>query len=480
MSSHDPTGIPAGTPAPAQRPPHPEAAGVTPPVGEFGPTPQPVAPGGTYWPPPPGATHWPPPPPGVGPWPVRPPVREPLPPLPAPRRIVEIDALRGFALLGILLVNVFLMSGAADLGSGAGVVTQGGGGEGGLGGVDAVVGWLVAFLVQGKFYLLFAFLFGYSFTVQMASAERAGARVVPRTLRRTAGLLVLGLLHAVLLFSGDILTSYALLGLILLAARNASPRGARTAAYWVWGSFGALLLLLSALAVLVPATAADLAEADADSAALTAAYRGSFADVVGANLDQLPFVVLAAVLGAGTIVPAFLFGLAAGRSGWFDRTDGAKLLRTVRIGLAVGLPAAALAATLELGPERWSMLGSALGALTAPALTAAYLAGMLLFFRTRPGRRVVAVLAPAGRMSLTNYLTQSLVMALVFTGYGFGLYGKLGVAVPVLMALVLYGVQLAVSGPLMRRHRHGPVEWLLRVITLAGRPRRDAAQVNER
>ncbi|CAM5335257.1 hypothetical protein GCM10010329_37320 [Streptomyces spiroverticillatus] len=460
MSTNDPTGIPG----PAQRPPHPVTVQPAPPAG-FGPH-QPLA--------------------GGAPWPPHPPARDPLPALPAPRRIVEVDGLRGFALLGILLVNVLMMSGAVDIGGGAGAVAAGGPGaaEDVGGGVDSVVAWLVAFLVQGKFYLLFAFLFGYSFTVQMASAERSGARVVPRTLRRTAGLLVLGVLHAVLLFSGDILTAYGLLGLILLASRNASPRAARTAAYWVWGSFSALLLLMSALMALVPPTAADLAEGDADSAALAAAYRGSFGDVLGANLDQLPFVLLAAVLGTGTILPAFLFGLAAGRSGWFDRTDPAKLLRTVRIGLAVGVPTAALAATLELGAVRWSMLGSALGVLTAPALTAAYLAGMLLFFRTRPGRRVLAVLAPAGRMSLTNYLTQSLVMALVFTGYGFGLYGKLGVAVPVLMALVLYGVQLAVSGPLMRRHRHGPVEWLLRAVTLAGRPggrsRQDVGQVNER
>jgi uncharacterized protein len=384
---------------------------------------------------------------------------------------------------------VLLMSGAADMTGVAGTVAAGGGtGDGGTGTgeggtVDSVVRWLVSFLFQGKFYLLFSFLFGLSFTLQMASAERAGAKVVPRTLRRMLGLGALGLLHAVLLFSGDILMSYAVLGLILLAARNASPRGARIAAGWIWGAFGALVLLISGLMALFEPTAADLAELDADSAALAAAYRGSFSDVLGANLDQLPFALAAALVAGGTVVPAFLCGLAAGRSGWFDRIDPAKLRRTVRIGLAVGLPAAALAATLEQGPERWAALGSALGMLTAPALTAAYLAGMLLLFRTRPGSRVVAVLAPAGRMSLTNYLAQSLVMAFVFTGYGLGLYGKLGVAVPVPLALVLYGIQLAVSAPLMRRFGHGPVEWLLRTVTLGARPgraRQDAQQVNDR
>ncbi|MFI0979544.1 DUF418 domain-containing protein [Streptomyces sp. NPDC021093] len=408
----------------------------------------------------------------------------PLPALPAPRRIAEVDALRGFALLGILLVNVLVMAGTYGLtggGGGGGVgAVSGGGGAGGAGAgtggtaADSVVGWLVAFLAQGKFYLLFSFLFGYSFTVQMASAERAGARVGPRTVRRAAGLFALGLLHAVFLYTGDILMSYAVLGLILLAARNAAPGTARRAAYWIWGVFSGLLLLIALLSVLFAPTPGEVAEANAESAALTAGYRGSFADVVATNLDQLPLYLFGTVVAAGTVVPAFLFGLAAGRTGWFDRTDPAKLLRTVRIGLAVGVPAAALAASMEVGPlpERWSTLGGVLGMITAPALTAAYLAGMLLFFRTRPGRRAAALLAPAGRMSLTNYLTQSLVMALVFTGYGLGLYGRLGIAVPVLLALLLYALQLAVSGPLMRRFGHGPVEWLLRVVTLAGSPRR--------
>ncbi|MFD7622339.1 DUF418 domain-containing protein, partial [Streptomyces sp. NPDC059802] len=149
-------------------------------------------------------------------------------------RILEVDALRGFALAGILVVNLMTTAGPP-------------GARDGLAGVhaaDGAVQWLVVLLAQSKFYLLFSFLFGYSFTLQMDSAARAGARFVPRMSRRLAALLVLGFAHAVLLYTGDILMIYALLGLVLLAVRNAGPAAVRRAALWVFGAAGGLLLLL--------------------------------------------------------------------------------------------------------------------------------------------------------------------------------------------------------------------------------------------
>ncbi|MDJ0461015.1 DUF418 domain-containing protein [Streptomyces sp. H27-C3] len=116
------------------------------------------------------------------------------------------------------------------------------------------------------------------------------------------------------------------------------------------------------------------------------------------------------------------------------------------------------------------MFALAVGTVTAPALTAAYASALLLWLRTPRGARAVALLAPAGRMALMDYLTQSLVMAPVFTGYGLGLYGRVGTAAVLCGALVLYAAQPALSARLMRRHRLGPVEWLLRALTVAGRP----------
>ncbi|GHB17466.1 DUF418 domain-containing protein [Streptomyces chryseus] len=385
------------------------------------------------------------------------------------RRVLEVDALRGFALLGILLVNTLTMAGT----------------QGALGGrpsaaVDGVALWLVDFLAQSKFYLLFSFLFGYSFTLQAASAERAGARLGPRTTRRLLGLFALGALHAVFLYIGDILTTYALLGLILFAARRATPEGAFRAALWVWGSAGSLLLLLGVLGTLAgPDDAATEAAAAHEAAELTAAYRGDFGDVVGANVGQLPLAVVALVTMSGFVVAAFLLGLSAGKRQWLTRVGGASLRRVLVAGLCVGLPAAAFSASGAAGPlpARWELLAAMSGVVTAPALSAAYVAGLLLWFGTPSGARAAGVLAPAGRMALTHYLTQSLVMALIFTGYGLGLYGRAGIAAPLGIALLLYAAQLALSARFLRRHRLGPVEWALRAFThLRVRPH----EVNDR
>ncbi|MFD3329740.1 DUF418 domain-containing protein [Streptomyces sp. NPDC058701] len=382
-------------------------------------------------------------------------------------RISELDALRGFALLGILLVNALMMASPYALGTID---------DPGASTFDRTVEGLVQTFVAGKFYLLFSFLFGYSFSLQLTSADRDGDRPVPRLLRRSLGLFALGALHAVLLFSGDILMTYAVLGLILIAVRGCAPQTALRAAWIVYGcASGVLLLVGLASLVMSDAEAADL---DADLVAgfpdLIADYRGDAADVVRANLAQLPDALLAIPLMGGLVVAAFLVGLRCAKVHFLgDLADhGARLRRVCLLGVAFGLPGSvfmALATSGPLGP-RWAIIGQMVGTVTAPALTAAYVCGMLLLMRTARGARVTAVLAPAGRMALTNYLSQSLVMALVFTGYGLAWYGRLGPAVVVLGAIALYAVQLALSARLMARHRYGPVEWLLRTVTLARIP----------
>lgn len=379
-----------------------------------------------------------------------------------------MDALRGFALLGILLVNALMMAGPYGIGALADPEAST---------VDRAVEGAVLTFAAGKFYLMFSFLFGYSFTLQQDSAARDGASAVPRMLRRTLGLLVRGLLHAVLLYTGDILMTYALLGLILIAARNCTPGRALRAARIVYGCAAGLLLFLGLVSLLMSdAEAAALdAELAEGFAALVADYRGDPMSVVGANIGQLPEAFFAASMMGGFVLAAFLTGLYCGKRRLLADTGqyAARMRRICVLGVAVGLPGSvfmAVAADGALGP-RWSILGETVGMVTAPALTAAYVCGMLLFMRTARGGRAALLLAPAGRMALTNYLTQSLVMALVFTAYGLALYDRLGAAAVIAGAFVLYGAQLALGKHLMARYRYGPVEWLLRAVTLARLPR---------
>ncbi|MFJ3725995.1 DUF418 domain-containing protein [Streptomyces sp. NPDC090045] len=378
-----------------------------------------------------------------------------------------MDALRGFALMGILLVNALMMAGPYGLGG----VT-----DPDASALDRTVEGVVQTFAVGKFYLMFSFLFGYSFTLQLASAERAGTSAVPRLLRRSLGLLVLGVLHAVLLYTGDILTTYAVLGLILIAARNCTPGAALRAARILYGCLSALLLFVGAGTLLM--SDAETAEADAELAEgvpeLIAGYRGDASSVVRTNIGELPDQFLAALLLSGFVMAAFLIGLHCGKRRLLADTGHhlVQMRRILLVGAAVGLPGSLFAALTVgglLGP-RWSTFSQMVGVVAAPGLTAAYICGMLLLMRTARGARIAAVFAPAGRMALTNYLTQSLIMALVFTGYGLALYDRLSPAAVVLGALVLYAGQLVLSTWLTARYRYAPVEWLLRTITLARPP----------
>ncbi|MEU5783017.1 DUF418 domain-containing protein [Micromonospora lupini] len=378
-------------------------------------------------------------------------------------RIIDVDALRAVALLLILIVNIaFFASGysfqlvadpAYDSWS------------------DQAVRWLVELLFTMKAYLLFSFLFGYSFTLQLDSAARRGVDFAPRFRRRLAGLFVLGVLHAVLLFQGDILTTYALLGLVLLAMRRVAVGTALRTAVLVTGGIGFVLALA---AVGGTQLVTDPATALAAGQRSTEALQGGLGSVIAEHVRQLPAMFGALLVQGPLALSAFLFGYAAGRRRLLTNVgENQQLLRRVQqVGYPVGLAGAVVFAS---GGGTANLTGLTAGVLTAPLLAAAYAATLLQFFRTDRGRRVVAVLAPAGRMSLSNYLGQSLLCVLVFTGVGLGLAGAVAPPVVVLIAVAIYCVQLVVSAAWMTRFRYGPLEWLLRAWTEQRWPRLRAA-----
>ncbi|MEV4814993.1 DUF418 domain-containing protein [Micromonospora tulbaghiae] len=365
-------------------------------------------------------------------------------------RINVVDALRGIALLFILLANVWYFSSGFEFH----LVDDPAHGT-----VDRLVAGAAELLFAMKAYLLFSFLFGYSFTLQLDSAARRGVTFGPSFLRRLSGLFVLGALHAVLLYHGDILTTYALLGLVLLAARRTEPRAALLAAAVIVGVVATVIGLAAVLgATVVP----DEAAAIAAGARSTEALRGGLGDVVLEHLRSLPAMLGALAVQGPLAFAAFLVGLAAGRHRMLATvpTHENLLRRCERVGYPVGLAGAAVFA---VGGGSASMTGLMVSAVTAPFLAAAYAATLLRLFTRRP--RVADALAPAGRMALTNYLGQSLLCVLVFTGVGLGLAGHTSPAQTPLIALTIFAVQVATSAWWMRRFRYGPVEWALRAWT---------------
>ncbi|WP_241562847.1 DUF418 domain-containing protein [Micromonospora costi] len=378
-------------------------------------------------------------------------------------RIIDVDALRAVALLLILVVNIaFFASGYSFH-----LVPDPAHDSWG----DEVVRWLVELFLAMKAYLLFSFLFGYSFTLQLDSAERRGVDFAPRFRRRLAGLFVLGILHAVLLFQGDILATYALLGLVLLAMRGVGVGTALRAAVLLTGGIGFVLALAATGGIQM---VADPAAALAAGQRSTEALQGGIGSVIAEHVRQLPAMVGTLLVQGPLALSAFLFGYAAGRRRLLTDVVGNRQLlrRTQQLGYPIGLAGAVVFAS---GGGTANLTGLTAGVLTAPLLAAAYAATLLQFFQTDRGRRVAAVLAPAGRMSLSNYLGQSLLCVLVFTGVGLGLAGAVAPAVVVLIAVAIYCVQLAASAAWMARFRYGPMEWLLRAWTEQRWPRLRAA-----
>ncbi|MET8526795.1 DUF418 domain-containing protein [Micromonospora sp. NPDC005172] len=376
---------------------------------------------------------------------------------PAEQRLHDVDALRGFALLGIFVVNItFMASGyPGNLTTDPAFSSV----------LDDAARLLSAVFVDMKFYILFSFLFGYSFTLQMKAAERAGAAFGPRMLRRIAGLLILGALHTVLLYSGDILMTYAVVGVVLLAMRRVRDRTVLRVASLLYGIV-LLSLLASGFFVNSAAFLPTRAEAMANAEKATAAMLGGWGDVIGHHLSGLPLLVLQSATFQGpTALAMFLLGMVAGRRRLLAGVSGHEpaLRRIQWVGFPVGIAGGVLYA---LGGGNGEPLAVSVSAATAPLLTAAYVATLLRMMHSPRWGFVRSALAPAGRIALTNYLGQSLLGLLIFTGIGLGLAGSVSPVGTTGLAVLSYAVQLAVSAWWLRQHRYGPAEWVLRRLTI--------------
>jgi uncharacterized protein len=363
-----------------------------------------------------------------------------------------VDALRGFALLGILIVNVEFIFQDLEVGW-----------SGYDGPVDVAVRWLDAALVQQKFYLLFALLFGYGLSLQLARARAGGTPLGGRYARRMIGLLALGLLHAILFFVGDILVLYAMVGTVAYLLRRRSSRALLTIAGWLYGLMALSWLVLAALVALDDGGLE--AEAGGDVYAT-----GSFLEVAAVRAgDWLELFPALVVVQGPSALAAALAGVVLGRGDLLARPDRHRVLaRRVLVRTApLGLLGGALAATFLVAGERddaAGVIGFGLQFAFAPLLTVAYVAGLALLIGAAP-RGPAALLESGGRMSLSVYLLESVVAATLAAGYGAALYGDVGPAAGLALSVAIWGALMVASHAWLRVARFGPFEWLLRSFT---------------
>lgn len=395
-------------------------------------------------------------------------------------RIAVLDVLRGFAILGILLVNAplfFVPLWADVVGAPAG------------GGLDRAASLATEALAEGKFFTLFSLLFGVGAAMQMRRAQERGRRFAPFFVRRLAILALIGAAHAFLVWWGDILLYYAVLGLVLIPFARAS---ARRAVRWAVAAavmplfVNAALFGLTSLAsfdeeaaqALAADTAVRVADAEAGAAAALGAYGGrDIGAMIAVRAEEWSFATTGLLLNGMVflIVAMFLIGVAVGKAGLLrDLERHAATLRRARfVGFLVGVPATVLWLTAR-PPDVFtfdaSTLASTFGFVVgAPFLSVGYASTVALATRDPAWRRRLAPLGALGRVALSAYLMQSLVMTTLALGYGVGLYGRIGHAGATALAIVLMLVQVPLAGWWTRRFRFGPAEWVWRTLAY-GRP----------
>ncbi|MCA1799008.1 MAG: DUF418 domain-containing protein [Xanthomonadaceae bacterium] len=394
-------------------------------------------------------------------------------PLSPGERIHALDIIRGFALLGILLMNIEYFQRPMQA-----IVF---GFDSTQAGIDHAVAWFSYAFVQGKFYTMFSLLFGLGFVVFLDRALQKGASARLLFARRLLVLLAIGAAHAFLVWSGDILLNYALVGFLLLFfARTPARR------LWKWGVFffvvPTLLMWVGAFSIeaAIQAGRADEMLGDfaanrervvADIANGHLVYAaGTYWEAVAWRAHELGFFYRNMLFFVPTVLGMFLIGAAFGRAGVFSSLDANWPLfrRMMLFGYGIGLPAALVwgihGADIEMMFP--TVKGAALmtsAAIANMGLCLAYIGTLVALLRG--GRMWLMRLAPVGRMALTNYLMHSVVFTLLFYGYGAGLYGEFGRAATTLMALALYAFQVWFSGWWLERYRIGPMEWLWRTLT---------------
>ena len=384
------------------------------------------------------------------------------------QREIIPDVLRGFALLGILVVNIQFMALSS---------AEGARGEWTVGLANASATFIIAAIFAGKFYLIFSFLFGYSsnYIIRENKANRK------RWIKRSILLIFIGVLHFTFLWHGDILFVYGLFGLLL------TPfffRTDRTLKIWSRVIFSISFLLVCLIGALVYIGERYFPEESFQTPLETKLDQvlidGSFLQAVPARLELWVYGVSSGVfLQGGLAFAAFLMGVRMARSKFlstsFDKEVNTKLMKK---GLFFGLPIQILAATVLVQNENKPEPSEAIylislftSFMAAPLLSIFYIALIRKLVSDKPN--LLSWIGPAGKMSLTVYILQSVITSLIFGPWGFGLFQQLQTWMVLLLAVGIWLILVYFATTWLKRYKQGPLEWLVNRIT---KERKDLSQ----
>lgn len=392
-------------------------------------------------------------------------------------RIELLDAIRGFALLGILMVNMPIMYEPISkimLDSPADQPWH-----------EFIAESFIKFFFEGKFFLTFSMLFGYGFYIFLQKSDNPTVPVLSVYQRRLFLLLLFGMAHILLLWGGDVLFIYALFGFLLLLFRKSKDKKiigwAIFFALFPIVIMGLLVIVLQVLS-LVPEIGSEIEKYKSESnayyqemvsRAIGIYSGGTFSEIVSMRLEEYADSAFTSLIFfCPNIMSMFLIGYLAARRGIFsDLQQKAVFFRKI---LLWALPIGLVANSIFLisfhissisSPDIWLLLSSTMGLIGGFSFSLSYISIISLSYIAGKKLIIKNIFVPMGRMALSNYLMQSTICAFIFHSYGLGYYGKVEVWQGILLTFFIYSVQVIFSNIWLRFFQYGPLEWIWRSLT---------------
>lgn len=376
------------------------------------------------------------------------------------QRDIAPDVLRGFALFGILVVNIQFMG----LDS-----VEGARGDWVSGFANGSATFIIASIFAGKFYLIFSFLFGYSsnYIIRDDRSNRG------RWVKRCFLLIAIGILHFTFLWHGDILFIYGLFGLLLIPFFFRQERTLKIWTRIIFIGTSALILIVAALVLVAEIffpeeSAQSTIATELDNVLLS----GTFLEAIPARLEVWVFGVLTGIfLQGGLAFAAFLVGLRLARTKYLSSPiDSKKNSQLIRRGLLFGAPIQIVAAGILVRNEQSTtpsegiyLLSLFASFLAAPLMSVVYIGMLRKLVEDKP--QLVSWMIPAGKMSLTVYISQSVLASLIFGPWGLGLFQEFNTWQVLLLALLIWLFLVYLSSLWLKKFKQGPLERVVNVLT---------------
>jgi len=368
------------------------------------------------------------------------------------QRISLIDALRGFSLLGILIANLLIF----QYGSvGKEYIED-------LSWIDSISYYFRKIFVETSFMPIFSFIFGYSLIKLFESIKRRQHKTRWPLIRRAIGLIILGLLHSAFIWEGDILLFYGGVLFLLLFFLYRKPK-----TLFIWS--GILFLLTMGLSISENVDLYDPEKAAVYVKEEFAVFSsGTYGEIKDFRLNsEMPIPgdeLTVAIIGFAIIfiapimfLPMFLLGMAFAKINLFSAPQSEqKIYRRMSYLVIVGLVLKVIGQLDFSYSDFFYVIGG-------PLLALGYIGAFGLLYDTQFGHKYSEAFANVGKLSLTNYLMQSVIFTFIFYGYGLGLFGSVGPTIAILMAIVVYALQVWFSSFYLRYFKRGPVEAILRI-----------------